>query len=85
MMIKKVEIFWWGSNVEKNMDFFFLRFKPLFCQSTPTNITKVAAQVHLGVLQHPHQFSSENIDRKILFLKKIKISTRWLSQFFGLF
>jgi len=30
MMIKKVEIFWWGSNVEKNMDFFFFAVQATF-------------------------------------------------------
>jgi len=55
MMKKTVEIcFGGGSNGAKTKNFgFVLRFKPLFCQSTSTNPTKVAEQVYLAVLQHP--------------------------------
>ena len=38
-----------------------------------------------GCLTTSHQISSRNIDRKILFLNKIKKSTRWPSYFLGLF
>jgi len=57
-----------------------LQFKLLFCQPVPMNPIKFAEEVYLG-----HQISSQNIDRKILFLKKIKIYTRWLSRCLGLF
>ena len=43
----------------------------------PTNHTKLSEKVYLGVLQHPTKFQAK-IDRKNLFVKKIKIFTRWL-------
>jgi len=43
MMIKKVEKYFGGwSNGAISKYFSFLRFKPLFCQSTLTNLTKIA-------------------------------------------
>jgi len=45
------------------------------CQHPPT--TKLSEKVYLGVLQHPTKFQAK-IDRKNLFVKKIKIFTRWL-------
>jgi len=86
MMIKKVEIsFGVGSKGPKTTDFGgILKFKPLFCQSAPTPNHTCRKDV-FGCLTTSHQISSRNIDRKILFLNKIKKSTRWPSYFLGLF
>jgi len=46
MMIKKVEKFVVGVQWGKNQGFRFLRFKPLFCQSTPTNPTTDITGLH---------------------------------------
>jgi len=65
MMNKKVEIcFCWWSNGAKTMDFIFLRFKSLFCQSIPTNPPKVAEEVCLSVLQHPTKFQAKILTGK---------------------
>jgi len=54
-----------GSNVAKNTDFGGIyRFKPRFCQPVPTNPTKRAEKVYLGILQH-----HPNIQAKILTAK----------------
>jgi len=54
MIIKNVEKFLVGAKMAISKYFgVFLRFKPPFCQSVPTNPTKVAEQEFLGVLQHP--------------------------------
>ena len=60
MMIKKVEnVFGVGGNVEISKDFgVFLRLKPLFFPPVPTNTTKGAEQVFLGVLQHPTKLAN---------------------------
>jgi len=63
--------------------FVFLQLKPLFCQSAPTKPTKHVENVYLDVLQYPIKFQAEILTGK--FLKKTKISTRWLSSFLGLF
>jgi len=78
MMITNVEFFLGAqSNGAKTSDFGGeLRFKPLFCQSVPTNPTKVAEKVYLACFTKCHNISSQNIDIEILFLKKIKKSTR---------
>jgi len=54
------------------MDFVFLRFKPLFCQSTLTNSTEVADSVYLGVLQHPTKFQAKILTGKLYSWKKSK-------------
>jgi len=61
MMIKNAEIvFWWGSMRAKRTDFGgVLRSKQLFSQSVPTNPTKVAKKVYVGVLQHPTKFQAK--------------------------
>jgi len=61
MMTKKVEnSFGGGSKGAKVTDFGgILRFKPLLCQPAPTNPTKVAKKVKLGVLQHPTKFQAK--------------------------
>jgi len=61
------------------------RFKPLFWPSVPTNPTKAAEKAFFGCLTPSHQISSQNIDRKFLFVKKIKKSTWWPSYFLGIF
>ena len=38
-----------------------------------------------GYFATSHQYSSQNIDSQILFVKKIKITTKWLNNFLSLF
>jgi len=59
MMITKVEMFIVrGFKGAKITDFVLFRFKPLFCQSVPTNRTKLAEKM-LGVLQNPIKFQTK--------------------------
>ena len=68
MMIKKVDIFLMGGTTgRKQWISFFLRFKPLFFQSGPTNPTKVAEQVYLSVLQHPTEFQAKMLTGNFFF------------------
>jgi len=55
------------------MYFAFLRFKPLFYQSTLTNPTKAAEQVYLGVLQYPTKFQAKILTGKLYSCKKSNI------------
>jgi len=41
-----------------------LKFKPLFCQPAPTNPTKLAEKVYLGVLQHTTNFQAKILTDK---------------------
>jgi len=70
MMINKVDTSFGGeSKRAKTLDFgAILTFKPLFCQSVPTNPTKLAEKV-FGCFTASHQISSQDFDRKILFGK----------------
>ena len=59
MMITKVEMFIVrGFKGAKITDFVLFRFKPLFCQSVPTNRIKLAEKMYLGVLQNPIKFQT---------------------------
>ena len=71
MMIKKVEnVFGVGGNVEISKDFgVFLRLKPLFFPPVPTNTTKGAEQVFLGVLQHPTKLANISTGKFYLWRK----------------
>jgi len=53
MMIKKLKIFSVGGKTGQypKILWCFFRFNPLFCQSVPTNPTKVTKQLFLDVLQ----------------------------------
>jgi len=85
-MITKVEIFHGGGPTGKKLLIsFFLRFKPFLCKSVPMKRTKVREKAYLGVLQHPTMFQAKTSTEKCIFLKKIKKSSKWLSQFFGIF
>ena len=61
MMIRQVgNVFGGGSNGAISKDFgVFLRFKPLFCQSVPTNLAKVAEKVFFGVVQLPTKYQAK--------------------------
>ena len=86
MMIKKVEFFLLRVQLGKpRISGVFLRFKPLFCQSTPTNTTKVAEQFYLGVLRHPTKFQAKILTRKFYSLEENQNIQLMLSQMFGLF
>jgi len=86
MMITKVEAFLIGSaTVQKNTDFVLFAVQATFlpvCTHEPHQTRRKGV---FGCFRTSYQFSSQNIDRKILFLKKIKISTRWPTYFSGLF
>ena len=88
MIIKKVDAcFGGGSKGAKATDFGgILRFKPFFCQPASTHQPhQTSTKCVSGCFTISHQSSSQNIDRKIIFVNTIKISTRWLSSFQGLF
>jgi len=85
-MIKKVESSFGGVKGGKNTHIgSILGFKPLFCQSALTTLNKLAEKVYLGVLQHPTKFQAEILTGKVLYLNKIKKSTRRTNYFLGLF
>jgi len=54
-----------GANAEISKDFeVFLPFKPLFCQSGPTNPIKVEEQVFLGDLEQATKFKAKILTGK---------------------
>ena len=77
MMIKKVDTSF-VRRVQRGKTTVFggiLRFNqhPPMLQKLPKGV--------FGCFTTSHEISNQNIDRKILFVKKIKITTRWLISF----
>ena len=62
-----------GSNGGKSKDFyFFVPFKPLYCESTLTNRLKVSEQVFSSVLQHHTNYFQAEILGGNIFLEENK-------------
>jgi len=74
MIMKKVDTsFFGGDKGAKISDFgAILGFKPLFCQSLPTNPTKLAEKVCFGVLQHLTKFQANILTEKFYLRIKSK-------------
>jgi len=83
MMITKVEMFIVrGFKGAKITDFVLFRFKPLFCQSVPTNRTKLAEKCIWVSYKIPSNFKPKYW-QKIFILEKNQ--NMWQSYFLGLF
>jgi len=74
-MIKKVETCWVGVHEGKNHGF---RFFFTFLLASIIEHHQTCKKGVLECFTTSYRISSENIDRKILFVKKVKISTRGL-------
>jgi len=85
MMIKKVETFLVGDpRGQRPRILFFLSWSHFAASQhprTPPNLQKMCIWVLYNI---PPNFKP-NYWEEILFVKKIKISTRWLSRFLGIF
>ena len=81
-MIKLVEIFLLGSPAGKKTTIsFFCGSSHFFCQSPPTNSTKVAEKVYLGVFQYPTTFQTKILTGKVYSWRKSKYSPGGLASF----